>query len=145
MNRSQTLRIKGGAEVAAAGAWPLWAGRALLVGWWAVMFAGTHMPLQPSLQAAPVNDKLIHFAMYAVLGMLLPLWDGWQRLPLRRNLELFGLIALYAAADELLQIPVGRSAEWLDGLADLAGGLTGLAATSAAIAVSGLRIRHPEG
>jgi VanZ family protein len=111
--------------------WPLWAARLALAGWWALMFAGTHIPPRPSLESAPVNDKVVHFLMYAVLGALLPLWDGWRRLSPRRLAEFFAILSLYAVADELLQIPVGRTADWRDGLADLAGAAAGLAVAMA--------------
>jgi VanZ family protein len=40
---------------------------------------------------------------------------------------LFVLILTYATLDELLQIPVGRSAEWGDWLADGVGAALGIA------------------
>lgn len=109
------------------GGWPRWWGQLLLGTWWLAMFIATHIPMPTKVGDSPVPDKLIHFVMFAVLGMLLQLWRGWS-VPLspRRAMQLFGLLVVYAVADELLQIPVGRSAEWLDGAADLAGGACGL-------------------
>ena len=104
-----------------------WTGRLLLVGWWLLIFTATHLPLSSSAGDSPVPDKLIHFVMYAGLGFLLPFWSDRRRhRTLAGYLVLFTIIALYAVADELLQIPVGRTAEWLDGVADLAGGGVGL-------------------
>ncbi|MCA9055571.1 MAG: VanZ family protein [Planctomycetaceae bacterium] len=74
-----------------------------------------------------VPDKLIHFVMFAVLGTLLPEWlPRTVPLTLRRATWLFAVMAVYGAVDELLQIPVGRSAEWRDWYADLAGAAAGL-------------------
>lgn len=105
----------------------LWIARLLLIGWWTAMFVGTHLPLESIGGHPPLPDKLVHFLMFAGLGMLLPLCSGW-RPPLlgRRWLLLLLGIAAYATFDELTQIPVGRDAEWLDGVADLLGGLAGL-------------------
>lgn len=101
--------------------------RALLGAWWLLIFTATHVPIPPPVGEPQIPDKSIHFVMYFVLGALLPLWDGWGSRPgWRRLLGFFGVLAAYALADELLQIPVGRSAEWLDGLADLLGGAAGL-------------------
>ena len=105
----------------------LWSARSLPIGWWLVIFTLTHVPIPASMEETEVPDKWIHLAMYGVLGFLLPYWYGWwTALTWRRGLMLFGLMAIYAAADELLQIPVGRSAEWLDAGADLVGAALGL-------------------
>ena len=101
--------------------------RVWLLGWWVLIFTATHTPIPPPAGEAAVPDKSIHFGMYAVLGALLVLWEGW-RVPLtwRRCGASLGILAGYAVVDELLQIPVGRSAEWLDGAADLLGGTAGV-------------------
>jgi VanZ family protein len=106
--------------------WVRLLGRIVLAGWWGLMFVGTHVPMPPSEGEPPLPDKLIHYLMFTVLGVLLPLWSGWGTPVVARGVRMFGLIAAYAAADELLQIPVGRSAEWGDFACDLAGGATGL-------------------
>ncbi|MFV0446251.1 MAG: VanZ family protein, partial [Planctomycetaceae bacterium] len=103
--------------------WTRWSGQVLLCTWWLLMFTATHIPMPSKVGDSQVPDKLIHFLMFLGLGFLLPLWRGWSSaLTWRRRLALFGIVTLYAIADELLQIPVGRTAEWLDGAADLAGG-----------------------
>ncbi len=84
---------------------------------------GLHMPQLFSLQ-----DKLVHLAVYAVLGAL-----AMASRPLsateRRGIEYWRvcvLVAIYAALDELHQYFVpGRSADVLDWLADCAGVLLG--------------------
>jgi VanZ family protein len=101
------------------------------------MFLATHLPIAPSAGESPVPDKLVHFLMYAVLGVLLPLWNGrgerpGERLNVRRLGRLWFVIAGYAALDELLQLPVGRSAEWGDFASDLCGAAAGLALAAAA-------------
>lgn len=117
----------------------LWTARLLPVGWWLVIFTLTHVPIPAALEETPVSDKWIHVLLYGLLGFLLPYWDGWWTpLTWRRGLTLFALLAVYAVIDELLQIPVGRTADWLDGRADLIGGAAGL--TAAAI-VRALRHR----
>jgi VanZ family protein len=101
--------------------------RVLLLCWWVLIFTATHTPIPPPEGAPAVPDKSIHFGMYAVLGALLVLWEGWRvRLARRRCGASLGILAGYAVVDELLQIPVGRSAEWLDGAADLLGGTAGV-------------------
>ncbi len=108
--------------------WPDWTGRALLGCWWGLIFLATHVPMPVSEGPSPLPDKLIHYVMYFGLGLLLPLWRGWgQRMTMRTLATDLAILAGYAAVDELLQIPIpGRSAEWLDVVADVAGGLTGL-------------------
>ncbi len=107
--------------------WPLWSARLLLFSWWILIATATHVRLDAQPTDVPVPDKLIHFFMYAVLGLLLPMWHGWRE-PLngKQATLYFSIIVLYAILDELLQIPVGRTAEWLDGAADLLGGASGL-------------------
>ncbi len=119
----------GGAAVNSS---PRWL-RLLLLGWWGLIFTITHIPIPPVVGETAVPDKTIHFVMYAVLGALLALWEGWGvRVSWRRCRASLGIVAAYAVVDELLQIPVGRSAEWLDGAADLLGGAAGISAAAVA-------------
>ena len=62
-----------------------------------------------------------------------------NRRSLRHLLKLYALILAYAAVDEWLQIPVGRTAEWGDWLADAVGALTGLLLGTLVIG----RVRRP--
>jgi VanZ family protein len=95
------------------------------------MFIATHLPIQETLGEPPVPDKLAHFVIYGGLGFLLPMWTGWRsRLTWRRSSLCLAAIVVYAVIDEVTQIPVGRSAEWLDGLADLCGAALGIAAAA---------------
>jgi VanZ family protein len=101
----------------------------VLAVYWLAMFLGTHWP-RFHLENFPSNtDKFLHFSAYAGLGFLLAAYRSQKRLlGLRQFAEIFALTIVYAVADELLQIPVGRDCEFLDGVADAAGSLTGLAA-----------------
>ncbi len=101
----------------------------VLGGYWLVIFAATHVPLPPRELPATQLDKLVHAVMYAGFAFLIA-WNGsargWRRGP--TALVVLAGTALYGVLDELSQIPVGRSAELADWLADLAGGVLGLAA-----------------
>lgn len=86
----------------------------------------THVPVpQTSLEINHL-DKLIHLLAYFPLGLLLPTCrvrgcqGGWVCLL---------VIGLYGILDELLQIPVGRTASVLDWAADLAGATMGYLVT----------------
>ena len=100
----------------------------VLACYWLALFAGTHMPLPP--RALPVgSDKLLHFAAYAGLAFLLALWVSASRvLRMKHYLRLLAIVAVYSIADELLQIPVGRTADVWDCVADWAGAVAGAAA-----------------
>lgn len=81
---------------------------------------------QPSLPAPmwfPHQDKLYHAVVYFVLGLCF--WRFTRHFiasPIILALVSFGLGSLYGASDEWHQSFVaGRSADWLDWLADTAG------------------------
>ena len=99
--------------------------------YWGVIFTATHTPIPPQA-IPPVSDKVLHYFAYAVLGVLLTVWqilrDERHRLTLRQAAWLLGIVCLYGIADELLQIPVNRHADIYDFLADLAGGSVGILA-----------------
>ncbi len=104
-----------------------WIGPILLV-YWLALFVSTHIPVPADLLRAPGSDKIAHFLAYAGLALLFGLWVrrtpwGSQLHPLAAFLAL----AAWAALDELLQIPVNRTADPLDWVADAAGILVGLA------------------
>ena len=101
--------------------------RRYLLGWllalyWIALFMGTHSPVPPSEVALPEgSDKLIHFVAYFGLACLLGLFRGTQKWA-----SSFAIIAVFAMIDELLQIPVGRSCDVADGLADWLGAAIGI-------------------
>lgn len=98
-----------------------------LISFWLTAFIGTHLPQVPQA-INQVSDKTLHSAAFTILGGLLSwvLQDrvrGWNR----HGLLVLLIIAAYGAADELLQIPVGRHCDFQDWVADMIGGCTGLA------------------
>jgi VanZ family protein len=76
----------------------------------------------------PGSDKLLHAAMYAVLGALSA---RAAAVPPRALAPILLAIALFAALDEWHQVLVpGRSADALDWLADILGAITGAASAA---------------
>ncbi|MBW3541026.1 MAG: VanZ family protein [Planctomycetes bacterium] len=109
--------------------WPLLA----LVIYWGGLFVATHVPA-PSLGRMPQgSDKAMHLAAFAGLGFLSMWWRHARGGVLRREVWLvLAVCALYAAIDELLQIPIAsRRGDILDWLADIAGAALGVAAYGA--------------
>jgi VanZ family protein len=90
-------------------------------GYWLVIFVLTHVPVRSS-PTVSVNDKLAHFVAYFILAGLLYL-TLWLHQPARRGIGWIVLVVamIYGAVDEVLQIPIGRSCEWGDWFADVAG------------------------
>jgi VanZ family protein len=108
----------------------LWLGRCavLLLGlYWLALCTGTHIP-QNALPAGTGNDKLLHFAAYFGLALLLCATSATQRVINWRVLAVLYLLLLgYGVLDELLQIPVpGRYAELNDWIADALGAAVGI-------------------
>jgi VanZ family protein len=102
--------------------------RVALVLYWLAMFVATHWPNVHLERYPRFFDKVLHFGGYAGLGLLLPTYLSTRRDVSPRVLAaILGLVFVYAVADELLQIPVGRTCDALDALADLAGCCVGLA------------------
>jgi len=99
-----------------------------LVGYWLALFAGTHMPQvrMPGVVVA-TNDKVLHVIAFAGLSFLLS-WAIPTNLSDRfRNVRWAALAAIcYGAFDELTQIPVGRTADWQDLIADIIGACIGI-------------------
>lgn len=95
--------------------------------YWATIFALTHLPAQNWMRVIGSHDKLIHAGSFAGLAFLL----AWA-LPTNKNRymdnvwQALVLIVTYAGIDELLQIPVGRTADWYDFAADVVGAMVGL-------------------
>ncbi len=92
-----------------------------------VMFVGTHLPTV-HLPSVSHIDKLFHFAGY--LALTVSLLTSWELttgiLRPQHYFTVWLLITLYAAFDEVTQIPVGRTCDGLDWLADIAGIVVGL-------------------
>jgi len=100
----------------------------VLICYWLIMFAGTHWR-HVSLESYPQNtDKILHFTGYAGFGFLIALWMSTKRTFGPRDFAgAFAVIFVYAIVDEVTQIPVGRTCDFFDAVADWCGGLAGLA------------------
>ena len=94
------------------------------IAYWCALFVVMHVPMGGT---CPIpmrhEDKLIHFALYALLA-----WLGGRRIVLRgqpdarRVLLRWAVIyAVYAALDEWLQPFTGRTASVVDWLCDVGG------------------------
>lgn len=97
-----------------------------LFGYWCVLFISTHIPTR-IVQSLHANDKFLHFGAYFVLAFLLA-W-ALPTNPKRPLVNVFWALVVaigYAGFDELTQIPVGRTADWQDFYADVAGACSGL-------------------
>jgi len=109
-------------------------GAALGVYWFA-LFLVTHLPPEFLLRGfssseqmlADGNDKVVHLIAYAGLAFLFASCQWVRGIDDRRLIRLTLLIpGAYAIIDELLQIPVRRTADVMDCLADWCGVLLGL-------------------
>jgi VanZ family protein len=108
---------------------------------WVLEFVATHLPPSEEIRSLPGSDKHQHFAGYFVLSGLLMFWNGVSSAARpRRMLTVVLILAVYAAADELLQPLVHRDAELLDWAADLFGAVVG-----AAVGMVVARVLHARG
>lgn len=90
----------------------------------AVLLIGTHLPGSTLEQVSfSDHDKILHFAAYAVLSLLAFNFMSAHPVDSRKCFVLlFVSLAVFAALDELTQIPVpGRFGSWGDWRADIAG------------------------
>ena len=114
----------------------------LLACYWGLWFLGTHLPLPSHGEFPKHSDKGMHLIAYAGLSFLLLLWISTiRKLEFRHFVMVFTVTALYAAADELLQIPVNRTCDIYDALADCLGSVLGLLA---AVVVRKVLLRYWE-
>ncbi len=98
-----------------------------LAGYWVLLFIGTHLPPNELLSQLRMNDKVIHGCAFTGLAFLLAWAIPTDMSKLHHNTFIAGLIAvIYAGFDEVLQIPVGRTADWRDFVADCVGVCIGL-------------------
>ena len=112
-----------------------------VVGWVLVIETLTSWPSPPSFGAPQGSDKVVHFTMYATLGLLAlraasahvgaPRW--------RRVLAVVGCVSLWGALDEWHQqfIP-SRSMELGDWIADSIGGIAGATIFSLTVGRAGV-------
>lgn len=98
-----------------------------LAGYWVLLFIGTHLPPNELLSQLRMNDKVIHGCAFAGLAFLMAWAIPTNMSKLYQNTFFAALIAvIYAGFDEVLQIPVGRTADWKDFVADCVGVCIGL-------------------
>jgi VanZ family protein len=96
----------------------------LTLAYWLFAFVTTHLP-PGELPKVAVSDKLAHFVSYGLLcgALSVCLWLG--NVPVARSAwVVLAIGAVYGVVDELLQIPVGRTASVGDWVADVAGAAT---------------------
>jgi VanZ family protein len=102
---------------------------AALALYWPLAFVATHVPMRDLPSSTLPLDKVFHFCSFAILGGLLTsglaLRNGWQW---TWALWAVAIAAVYGIVDELTQIPVGRTADPLDWLADVMGATMGACA-----------------
>ena len=119
------------AETAAADAAPPLLHRltlATLVVYAIALVVGTHMP-QEDGPPPVIPDKVLHFGAYLGLSWLLAMTLAQRGIAAARVAAItIPSLLLFGAIDEVTQIPVGRTADPLDWLADAAGILLGTGA-----------------
>ena len=95
--------------------------------YWVLIFISTHIPANAITARLHQSDKLVHAVAFAGLAFLMAWAFPTSISRPFRNVFFASLVGiLYAGMDELLQIPVGRIADWKDFLADCIGICIGL-------------------
>ncbi len=95
----------------------------LFAAYWLTIFVLTHMPM-PEVEGVPRNtDKFVHFVFYGGFVWFLSLWLSarkfWNG---KLAILIFAAAAIYAALDEILQIPIeSRTADVWDFVMDVVG------------------------
>ncbi len=93
-----------------------------LFSYWVLLFIGTHIPSNKLLASMHQSDKVLHLCAFAGLAFLMAWAIPTNMRKLYRNTLLAAFVTVvYAGLDELLQIPVGRTADWKDFYADCFG------------------------
>jgi VanZ family protein len=107
--------------------WLRTAALTLLLTYWAALAIATHWPRAGTL-AGTLWDKLVHALAYGVLALLVCFNVSLRaRGPSGHSVAIVAILAVYAALDEVTQIPFGRRADVYDWTADLVGVLVVLA------------------
>lgn len=110
--------------------WVVW------LGYTSLLFTATHATIPDKVAGVTSQwDKLLHLGAYTVLSVLTAavcLRTAPLRIPYR---WIFPVLMVFAAFDEILQGPVGRSPDVIDWLFDCLGIAVGLLACFAAIRV----------
>lgn len=97
---------------------------------WLTIFTLTSLPSE-SLPSVSLGDKIEHLIAYLVLGFFLYFnilfQNNWSLLKRNIFLSAFLIALLYGAFDELHQLLIpGRSAEFIDWIADVTGAIIGV-------------------
>jgi VanZ family protein len=112
----------------------------VLIFYWVAIFFATHIPVPDWTRKMGVSDKIMHFAAYLVLMLLLWLSINFEKKANWKKIQtwlLMGIVAVYAVLDECSQYLIGgRSADFHDVIANLLG------VGGAMIAVTILTGRH---
>lgn len=113
--------------------------RAITILYWLGIFTLTHLP-PVEIPKTHISDKLAHFAVFALLAVLLylSLWRS-ERYTLHLAGIVLAIVMIYAAVDELTQPLVYRTCSVTDWFSDVAGGATAIAVMSVARVFSGRR------
>ena len=107
-----------------------------LLFYWTLLFIGTHIPANAVLGKLHASDKLLHAAAFAGLAFLMAWAIPTDRTRIHKNTVCAAIVCvIYAAVDEILQIPVGRTADWKDFVADCVGICMGLSTYTIARAI----------
>lgn len=101
-----------------------------LIFYWIILFVGTSLPADHSINIFGIGDKIKHFTAYLGLSFLLGLnlyfQEKSENLSVHYLLYTFIICTSYGVFDELHQILVpNRSAEFYDWFADLLGSILG--------------------
>lgn len=105
-----------------------------LIIYWIILFILTSLPTGLAIETRDVSDKLLHFGAYGLLSIFLYLQLFFQtKYNLLKNypaLFTVTIASIYGLLDEIHQMYVpGRSAEFLDWLADFSGSLLAVTIT----------------
>lgn len=100
----------------------------LLATYWVALFVATHLPPRIPILPGQTSDKLAHLGAYALLAFLMACyWQssaGW--LGREHFVWIVILCSIFGVIDEILQIPVGRTASVADWIADSLGAVLGV-------------------
>jgi VanZ family protein len=99
-----------------------------LITYWIILFILTSLPTGLAIETKDISDKFLHFGAYGLLSVLL-----YLNLYFQDKIEILNkfpatftvlIASIYGLLDEIHQMFVpGRSAEFLDWLADFSGSL----------------------
>jgi VanZ family protein len=119
-----------------------------LVAYCLLIYIQSSHPSPESLPSFEFSDKLLHFAAYAVMGVLF--YRAYQTLSFKKNIQLLVLLSvisasLYGISDEIHQsfVPY-RDGSILDVIADVLGALCGVCVYHRWIRYRGQKVLNAE-